>query len=183
MRFLRLLLPALAICFLAMGEKKNQLSVRFFAEANSRDGSAFSTPYKASNPPRDIYLQKIPTIHEGQIKEIFPFRASDGTWGCAFKLDNDGRINLEVVSTDSRGNALVGFIGTAHGNHAAVEMIIDKTVRDGIITIPRGLTDMEMALLGKQFKRFGGEEPPKLQQEKRGLFGKKKDPNPAALPQ
>jgi hypothetical protein len=154
--------------------------VRFFAEANSRDGSSFATPFKATNPPRDIYLQKIPAIHEGQINEIFPFRASDGTWGCAFKLDNDGRINLEVVSTERRGKALVGFIGTVRGNHPAVEMIIDQTVRDGIITIPRGLTDLEMAMLGKQFKRFGGEEPPRLQPEKRGWFGKKITPAPGA---
>ncbi len=174
MRLLRLLLPVLAICFLGFGQKRTGVTVRFFAEANSRDGSSFATPYKATNPPRDIYLQKVPAIHEGQINGIFPFRASDGSWGCAFRLDHDGRINLEVVSTDSRGNALVGFIGTPRGTHPVVEMIIDKTVRDGIIQIPRGLTDMEMAVLGKQFKAFGGETPPKLASEKRGWFGKKK---------
>jgi hypothetical protein len=183
MRFLRLFVPALAVCFLAMGERPPQVTVRFFAEANARDGSSFSTPFKASNPPRDIFLQKIPTIHEGNIAGIFPFRAADGTWGCAFKLDNKGRIDLEVVSTDHRGSALVGVIGTARGTHPAVEMVIDKTVRDGIIQIPRGLTDMEMAVLGKQFKQIGGETPPKLQPAKRGWFGKKEKPAPAAVPQ
>ena len=183
MRFLRLLIPVLAVCFLAFGEKPPKVTVRFYAEANARDGSSFSTPFKATNPPRDIYLQKVPAIHERQIIGIFPFRAADDTWGCAFKLDNDGRINLEVVSTERRGNALVGFIGTARGTHPAVEMIIDKTVRDGIIQIPRGLTDMEMAVLGKQFKQIGGETPPKMTRERRGLLAKKEKPAPAVAPQ
>ncbi len=175
MRLLRLLLlPALAVCFLGFGKKDSQITVRFFAEANARDGNSFATPYKASNPPREIYLQKVPAVHEGQIDGIFPFRASDGSWGCAFRLDHDGRINLEVVSTESRGNALVGFVGTARGSHPAVEMIIDQTVRDGIITIPRGLTDMEVGMLAKEFKTFGGEKPPKVSAPKRGWFGKKK---------
>lgn len=183
MRILRLLFPAVAVCFLAFGEKPPTVTVRFFAEANSRDGRSFATPFQAKNPPREIYLQKVPTIHERQIDGIFPFRADDGTWGCAFKLDNDGRINLEVTSTDHRGSAFVGFIGTARGSHPAVEMIIDKTVRDGVITIPRGLTDMEMAALGRQFKRIGGEEPPSSKPEKRGWFGKKEKAAPELSPE
>jgi hypothetical protein len=150
-----------------MGEHVPKISVRFFCEANARDGTAFSTPVKLGNPPRDAFLQKVPSIHEKQIKAIYPFKAADGTWGCAFRLDNDGRINLEVVSTDHRGSMLVGFLGTKKGNHRVVEMVIDRTVSDGIISIPRGLTDLEMAVLRSQFKVLGGDTGPKPQVEHR----------------
>ncbi|HEX8295943.1 MAG TPA: hypothetical protein VF593_06555 [Chthoniobacteraceae bacterium] len=187
MRFVRLLLPILAVCSLGMGGRPPAVTVRFFCEANARDGSAFSTPYKLTNPPREAFLQKVPSVHEGQIKEVFPFRAPDGSWGCAFRLDNDGRINLEVVSTDHRGSALVGFVGTKRGNHPVVEMIIDRTVADGVISVPRGLTDLEIVALSKQFKVLGDRSQlpnVKLPSEKRkgGIFRKKEPTAPAAAP-
>ena len=103
MRASRLLLTAIALCGLAMGERPKEISVRFFSEANARDTSAFATPIKLGNPPRDAFLQKVPAINERQIRAIYPFRTQDGTWGCAFKLDHDGRLALEVVSTEQRG--------------------------------------------------------------------------------
>lgn len=184
MRPLRLLLPALALCFLAMGSKQPKITVRFFAEANARDGSSFATPYKMTNPPGDVFLQKVPAIHERQISAIHPFRAADGTWGCGLRLDHDGRINLEVVSTERRGKALVGFVGTARGAHMVVEMIIDRTVNDGVIVIPRGLTDMEISVLAKEFKVSGGERPPSFKAPSKGWnpFKKKPAPEPAPAP-
>lgn len=174
--FRLLLLPAIALCFLGMAERPPTVTVRFFAEANARDGASFSTPIKLGNPPRDAFLEKVATIHERQIKAIYPFKAPDGTWGCAFKLDNDGRINLEVVSTQRRGTFLVGFIGTKKGSHRVADMIIDRTVSDGIISVPKGLTDLEVAVLSEQFKTLGGESPvPKLKTAKRSWnpFAKK----------
>ncbi len=169
MRVLPLLLPVLALCCLGMAERPPTVTVRFYAEANSRDGAAFSTPIKLGNPPRDAFLEKVAMIHERQIRSIYPFRAPDGSWGCAFKLDNDGRINLEVVSTQRRGTILVGFLGTKKGSHRVADMIIDRTVSDGIISMPKGLTDLEIAVLSKQFKVLGGENAvPKLKPEKRG---------------
>jgi hypothetical protein len=167
-----------------MGSKPPKITVRFFAEANARDGGSFASPYKMTNPPGDIYLQKVPAIHEKQISSIFPFRAADGSWGCAFRLDNDGRINLEVVSNERRGKALIGFIGTSRGTHPAVEMIIDRNVPDGVISIPRGLTDMEISVLAKEFKVSGGERPPSFKEPSRGWnpFKKKPAAEPAPAP-
>jgi hypothetical protein len=180
MRILRLLLPAIALCFLAMAERPPTVSVRFFAEANSRDGAAFATPIKIGN--REAFLEKVATIHERQIRSIYPFKAADGTWGCAFKLDNDGRLNLEVVSTQRRGSILVGYLGTKKGNHRMVDMVIDRTVTDGIISVPHGLTDLEIAVLSKQFKVLGGAAAvPKLKVAKRSWnpFSKKEPQQPA----
>jgi hypothetical protein len=186
MRVLRLFLPALALCFLGMAERPPTVTVRFHAEANSRDGTSFSTPIKLGNPPRDAFLEKMAVIHERQIKAIYPFKAPDGTWGCAFKLDHDGRLGLEVVSTERRGTFLIGFLGTKKGSHRMVDMVIDRTVSDGVISVPKGLTDMEIAVLSKQFKVLGGvavPEVPNMPKEKRGWnpFAKKATPAPAPL--
>ncbi len=162
MRVIRLLLPLLAVLFFGMADRPPTVSFRFYAEANARDGAPFSTPIKLGNPPRDAFLEKVPTINEGQIKTIYPFRSEDGTWGCSLRLDNSGRINLEVVSTERRGTFLIGFLGTKKGNHRLPDLIIDRTVSDGIITVPRGLTDIEMAVLAKQFKVVGDPDLPKL---------------------
>ncbi len=168
MRVLRLLLPAIALACLGMAERPPTVTVRFHAEANSRDGESFATPIKLGNPPRDAFLEKVAMIHERQIRAIYPFKAPDGSWGCAFKLDHDGRLNLEVVSTQRRGTLLIGFLGTKKGSHRMVDMIIDRTVTDGIISVPKGLTDMEIAVLSKQFKVLGGgSNMPKLKTEKR----------------
>ncbi len=168
MRVLRLLLPTIALCFLGMAERPPTVTVRFYAEANARDGASFTTPIKLGNPPRDAFLEKIPAVHERQIKAIYPFKAPDGTWGCTYKLDADGRLGLEVISTSRRGAFLVGFLGTKKGSHRVVDIVIDRTVADGIITMPKGLTDLEIAVLSKQFKVLGGEAAvPKLKTEKR----------------
>jgi len=162
MRAIRPILLLVALGFIAMAERPPTVTVRFFAEANARDGASFSTPIKLGNPPRDAFLEKIATIHEGQIKTIYPFRAEDGSWGCAFRLDHSGRINLEVVSTDRRGTYFIGFIGTKKGNHRLPDLVIDRTVSDGVISLPRGFTDLEIAVLSKQFKVIGDVDMPKV---------------------
>ena len=87
---LLLLLPLLPFCT-GMG-KLNQpkISVRFYAEAQAQDSARFARPVKFENPPREGYIQQIPAIHEGMIKAVYPFQATDGTWGCAFRLDANG---------------------------------------------------------------------------------------------
>lgn len=160
MRFLRPIVLALAVCCLGFGERPPELTVRFYAEANPRDGESFSSPIKVGTPPRDTFLQKMPSVHEGQITAIYPFQTPDGTWGCTFKLDANGRINLDVVSTDHRGKFLIGFIGNKRGTVRVADLLIDKTVTDGILTVPRGLTDMQIMVLKQQFKVWGGDPNP-----------------------
>lgn len=161
-----------------MAERPKTISVRFYAEANARDGRSFSTPIKLGNPPHDAFLERIPAIHERQIQAIYPFAAPDGTWGCAFKLDHEGRINLEVVSTERRGTLLVGFIATKAGSHRLTEMLIDRPVTDGIISVPRGFTGLEISALSKEFRVLGGANAPKPELKFRmwNPFRKKADP-------
>lgn len=151
---LRFLSVVLALACLGMARKPS-VSVRFYAEANARDGASFSTPVKLHFPERAAHVQKIPAIHEGNFKGMYPFQAADGSWGASFKLDEKGRIDLETVSTDRRGSSMVVFVATKHGARQVIDMLIDKPVRDGIITIPRGLTEPEVAALTKEFPLIG----------------------------
>ena len=151
---LRLIPAALALACLAMA-KQPDVSVRFFAEANQRDGEPFSKPVTMHFPERQAYIEKIPSISERSIKAMYPFQATDGTWGASFLLDNKGRIDLEVVSTERRGSSMVVFVVTKKGVHQVIDMIIDKPVRDGIISIPRGLTELEIAALTKVYPIIG----------------------------
>jgi hypothetical protein len=148
-------LMLLALAFLGMAQKPPLISVRFYAEANKRDTETFASPISLKNPPRDAFIEKIPAVTERGFRAIYPFRAADGTWGCAFKLDEKGRMDLEMVSSSRNGSALVPIVATKNGNHQLEELTIDRPVRDGIISIPNGLTDMEMAELTKAYPVLG----------------------------
>ena len=155
MKFLRLAAIVLAACASLAMAKKYPVTVRFFAEANALDGSTFSNPIKFESARREGHIEKIPTVSERNIEAIYPFRAPDGTMGCAFKLDRSGTIALDVLSTERRGSALVAFVGTKKGVHQVIDMIIDRPVNDGIITIQRGLTTLEVVALRKQWPVMG----------------------------
>jgi hypothetical protein len=152
MQTARLFLCALAaLCFLGFGRKEFPITVRFHAEARGVEAGRFSSPVELRHPPRSALVEKIPTIHERHIKAVYPFAAADGTSGCAFELDASGRLALDVVSTEKRGSSLVAFVATKAGTHQVIDMVIDRTVKDGIITIQHGLTDLEIAAITKQW--------------------------------
>jgi len=152
-------LIALALVFLGMAHKPPGITVRFFVEANKQDSETFSTPVTLKNPPRPAFIEKVPAVSERSFRAIFPFRAADGTWGCAFKLDDQGRLDLDTVSTSKRGYAIVPLILTKAGRHQFSEMVIDRPVRDGIISIPNEVTELEIAELRKLYPVIG--ESPK----------------------
>jgi hypothetical protein len=151
---LSIVFALLGCASLGMGGKP-PVAVRFFVEANAQDTDRFASPIKLQNPPREAYIEKVPSISERMIKAIYPFQAANGTWGCAFKLDEGGRLNLEAASATRRGNSMVAFVGTKTGTHQVVDMLIDKPIHDGVITIPYGLTEIEIAALSKEFPVLG----------------------------
>lgn len=161
MRF-RLLCFAIASLALPLPTRamsqKPKITVRFHSEANPNDGASFATPVDLIYQRRQVYLSRVPDFSEQQIAKILPFPAKDGSWGCVFKLTSQGRIRLETISGEIRGSALVVFVATKSGQHQVADMIIDRPVTDGIITIPRGLTALEIDALKKQFKILGEPE-------------------------
>jgi hypothetical protein len=142
-----------------------KVTVRFHSEANRNDTSSFAKPIKLAYAQREVHINRIPEFSERNIKAIFPWKTADGTWGCAFKLNESGRIRLETISSDNKGAAMVAFIGTKNGMHQVIDMVIDKPITDGIVAIPRGITDVEMLVLRNQFKVLG-QEPEKKDKKK-----------------
>ncbi len=150
-----LLLPLLAVSVLGMAKKKSSVAIRFHVEANARDGSSFAVPAKFHNPERDGFVERVASVSEREIAAIRPVAAQDDSFGCVFKLDLHGTIGLQTLSTEHRGAVLVPVINTKTGPRQLPEMIIDKPITDGIIFVPRGLTQAEITELQKQFPLIG----------------------------
>jgi hypothetical protein len=161
MAALRIFSLTLALVALTGFARKNTLTVRAHVESNGAEGAPFSLPVKFKNPPRDGFMSSVPAISERNITGVYAIRADDGTWGCAFRLDTEGRIAIETLSREHRGSSLVVFVSTKTGTHQVIDMMIDKPVNDGILYIPRGMTGAEISLLQKQFKPIGptGQNP------------------------
>ena len=163
-----LLVPVLSVPASGMA-KKTPIAVRFHSEASKHDSDTFSVPVNLVYQRRQAYLSSVADISEKMIEKILPFPAKDGTWGCVLKLTPQGRLRLETMSGALRGSALVVFVTTEVSKHQVADMIIDRPVTDGIITIPRGLADFEVALLKKNFKILGETTKPNLREKPRDL--------------
>lgn len=166
MQIRHIIAASLLACTTAFaGSSKPKVTVRFHTETNARDGSTFAMPIKLQYQQRDTFLKRVPDFSERNIRSIFPFRNADNTWGCAFKLDEQGRIRLETMSSEAQGSALVVFIGTKAGQHQVIDMRIDRPVTDGIIMVPRGMTELEVTVLKEQFVVMGEEKKKKTKKE------------------
>jgi hypothetical protein len=151
-----LLLLCAVVGLLALGmSKKQPVTIRFFLQGNPHDTDIFSSPLHLDNPARDIFIEKIPAINERMIKAIYPFQAANGSWGCAFKLDESGRLALEVLSTERRNTIIIAMLSTKAHSRMVVNMLVDKPILDGIISIPYGLTELEVSVLTKEFPVIG----------------------------
>ena len=155
MNALRFSLIILAAIVCGAMARKPALTVRFHLESVGAAGAPFALPAKFRNPPRDGFIASVASISDRNIVAIHPTPGADGTWGCAFKLDQSGKFALETLSREHRGSSLVGFVSTKTGTHQLPELLIDRPVTDGIIYLPGGLTAAEIVALRKRFKLFG----------------------------
>jgi hypothetical protein len=154
----------IAAVILALGSaafgssQKPSVTVRFHSEANPNDGTSFAMPAKLQYQRRDVHLNRVPALSERQIRKIYPFPAEDGSWGCVFQFDEQGRIRLETMSSAQQHTALVLFVGTKQGQHQVIDMLIDRPVTTGTFTVPRGLTEIEVKVMKTQFPVIGEEK-------------------------
>lgn len=139
--------------------RKAKLNVRFHVEATNDVGGSFTNKAKFVNPAREAFVESIPFVSERDIVAIHPVVNSDSSLGCVFKLDTSGALRLRTVSTERRGASMVGYISTKGGTHQLVDLPIDKPIVDGMIYIPRGISNGEMDVLKKQFPLI--QAPPK----------------------
>ena len=157
-KFLRLPGVLAALCLLtvppglAAGSKHRDpsIAVRFHAQVNTYDPT-FATEVTLGNPPRKLIVEKIPSISERDIIAFYPFKASDGTFSAAIQLDRHGSVVLQSLSTEKRGLSIVAAINA----RPVALLAVDKTISDGIIYIPAGLTLDEIHQLGASFNLMG----------------------------
>jgi hypothetical protein len=136
----------------AAGRKRRDPSIfiRFHVEV-TRSDPTFATEITAGDPPRKIIVEKLASLSERDINSFYPYKAADGTFSAAIQLDEHGRVTLETLSEESRGKALVAAV---NGRPIAV-LTIDKPVTDGIIFIPRGLTEADIRQMGESYDIMG----------------------------
>ena len=136
----------------ASGSKKPNpsIAVRFHAQVNTYDPT-FAAKVVAGNPPRELIVEKIPSLSERDIASFYPYRANDGTYSAVFQFDRHGQAVLEALSSQIRGQMMVAAV---NGRPVSL-MKVDKIVSDGIIFIPSGLTAGDIKEMGASFSLMG----------------------------
>ena len=142
------LLPLLALFLVSAAKKEPAVSVRFYTEGLAGDTDTFAIPLYLQNPSRKIFVSKIANISEHDFTAVYPFQAADGTIGCAFLLNETGKIALDTLTVQKRGTSLIAAVN----NRTVIDMLIDRHIPDGILVIPNGMTVKEGLQLKKTFR-------------------------------
>ncbi len=153
------------------------IAIRFHAQVNTFDPT-FAAQVKIGNPPRQLIVEKIPSLSERDIVGFYPFKASDGTFSAAFQLDRHGSIILQSLSTEKRGQSIVAAVNA----RPVALLAVDKTITDGILYIPSGLTLDEIHQMGASFSLMGQTDPDK-EARKRPSESTFSDPGSKPTPQ
>lgn len=153
MRYRLLIILLLGLCCLGFGRKSLPLSIRFYTQTLKGDSDSFSAPVTLLNG-QQVYIDQIANISERDIFAIYPFTAADGSGGCAFQLDDHGTMSLDSLSNEKRGTLLIAVINA----HQVSDIVIDKRITDGVVTIPNGITTDEMKVILKRFPIIGGKK-------------------------
>jgi hypothetical protein len=140
---------ALAVLILlsafASATAKTHSTFRVHAQANESSGPVFSNTVQFLG--RTVTVEKVPTVSEQDVVSVKIYRASDGTYGALFELDEHGKLALDTISVDRRGGRLFIFLN----GRAVTEMQVDRRVSDGKIYLPSGLTANDVVWLRKDW--------------------------------
>lgn len=152
-------LAAVGLGLVALGgasRREVPMAVRFHAEANANDTSTFSMPVNlGGDPPRQITVERIPSIAERDVVAVFPFPArGGGSFGVEFQLDGHGRMTLQNLTLAHRGGVIVAMVN----GRPLVPLTVDRMISDGLIVVPYGFTEREVHNLEETFPHIG--QPP-----------------------
>jgi hypothetical protein len=145
-RLMAVALLAVACLGGAKHREDPKIFVRFHIQTNELDAS-FSTPVTLVDPPRRVFVEKVPSISEKDISSFAPYRAADGSYSVAFQLDRHGQLTLQNLSLQKRGQMLMATVN----GRLITPLTIDKPINDGVIYVPFGLTEAEIKALGEAF--------------------------------
>ena len=148
MRTLCVFVFCLSFALIDAGAKQRQCTFRVHAQANPQDSDVFSIPARATSSGKDVAIQKLAWITEHDVMAFSAYPARDGTFGALFQLDDHGRVVLDTLSVEHRGDFLFVFIN----GRMITELQIDKRVSDGKIYVPSGLTAGDVELMKKKWR-------------------------------
>lgn len=131
--------------------KDRHCMFRLHVEANPRDTTVFATSVPAKFSGKDIAIERTPRISEQDVIAFYPYSAPDKSYGALMQLNDHGRIALDSLSIERRGNLVFIFIN----GRPITELQIDKRVSDGKIYIASGLTAADIALMKKDWRLIG----------------------------
>lgn len=151
MTVLRLAVAVAALLCLG-GAKKPVIDLRIHALGTAAEAPTFAIPASLLNGT-PVFLQRMPLTTQREIKAVYPFRAADGSHGTYLKLDNHGTRLLHQHTMSRRGELLVVLL---NGRQVS-NLLVDRSIDDGIITIPRGLSADDLAVLTSVFPVLGQE--------------------------
>ncbi|MCX7868535.1 MAG: hypothetical protein N2322_01165 [Terrimicrobiaceae bacterium] len=130
------------------------IAVRLHGEGGEHEGPSFVTPIELANPPKKIFIRKVPIINEKDITAILPFSSPDGSLGCILKLDRSGAERIEQHTSSARDAVVVALINA----RVASAMRVDRKITDGIVTIASGFLPEEILALQARHPTMGKEK-------------------------
>lgn len=134
------------------GAKKPAIDLRIHGEGMAAEAPTFAFPANLING-RETFLSRMPLITQREVRAVYPFPAADGTQGVYLKLDNHGTGLLQQHTMERSGRLLVVMI---NGRQVS-NLVVDRPVTDGIVSIPRGLGEGDIELLTTVFPVIGQE--------------------------
>lgn len=150
MRIHHLLAAAALLC--VAGAKKPTIDLRVHAEGTEAEAPTFAIPATLLNG-RAAFLQRMPLATQSEIEAVYPFPAADGSQGVYLKLGAHGSRLLQQHTMSQQGKTLVVMLN----GRMVSNLLVDRPVNDGIVSIPRGLTQEDIAVLTSAFPIIGQE--------------------------
>jgi hypothetical protein len=149
MKFSRPLIVAAAL-FCVAGAKKPTIDLRVHAEGTEAEAPTFAIPATLLNG-RPTFLQRMPLATQSEIEAVYPFAAADGSEGVYLKLGAHGSRLLQQHTMSQQGKMLVVMLN----GRMVSNLLVDRPIADGIVAIPRGLTQEDIAILTSSFPVLG----------------------------
>jgi len=146
-----ILLPLLALLCVAGAKKPSKFHMSIHGEGNAGDGEKFVTQVVLRNGQRQTTISKLPLVTESDIARFYPFQAADGSQGTYLKLRPHSSKLVEQFTMSQKGKAIVVFVN----GRQVIDMVVTKPIQDGIITIPSGLSPLEIAQLTAKYDIIG----------------------------
>ncbi|MEO6054582.1 MAG: hypothetical protein ABIP97_11255 [Chthoniobacterales bacterium] len=159
MKRIPLFMACIALFCVAGAKKNPPLTIRFHSEGSKGDMEKSVQPMMFMNPPHEGMIEVIPLISEREIIAFYPYSAKNnsGTMGASFKLDGHGTALLETFTIMHPGKTVAVMVN----GRQVIDLVADRPIHDGIISIPSGLSASEIESMRAEFRIIGKKTDPK----------------------